>query len=381
MRRKIMVVTGKRGGYGAMKPMLQLLRDDNDFELQLVVTDQHLNKSFGATIKEVESDFEIASAVDMEQKDGTALSRAQALGLCSTKMAEVIHRLEPDFCLLYGDRGEVMATAMAATTMGVAIGHMQGGDLSGSTDEQVRHAVTKLAHLHFPSTAQSARRIIGMGEEEWRITVTGDHHLDLIQSKEFAGASAVAEVTGINFNHPVLVVLQHSETTAPEKSYQQMCETLISVRDSGVQSVIVYPCSDVGYEGVIQAINEFKDTPQFKIFKNLDAHIFWGLLAVSSVLIGNSSAGIIESPCFRLPTVNIGRRQEGRMQSENVINVDHCRFAIASAIDKALNDPSFKVVANSCGQIYGDGNAGIRTVDVLRSIPLDDRLLIKRMAY
>ena len=98
-------------------------------------------------------------------------------------------------------------------------------------------------------------------------------------------------------------------------------------------------------------------------------------------MIGNSSAGIIESPCFRLPTVNIGRRQEGRMQSENVINVDHCRFAIASAIDKALNDPSFKVVANSCGQIYGDGNAGIRTVDVLRSIPLDDRLLIKRMAY
>lgn len=381
MPRKVMVLTGKRGGFGAMKPMLRLLRDDPAFELQLVVTDQHLNQRFGRTITEVEREFPIAAAVDMEQRDGSALGRARALGVCAERMADTLDQLKPDVCLLYGDRGEVLATAMAATAMGVPIGHLQGGDVSGSVDEQVRHAVTKLAHLHFPSTPESAERIQKMGEEPWRVVVTGDHHLDLIVAKEYAARDEVARATGIDPEQPIIVVLQHSETTAPEQAYQQMVETLHAVRDTGLQAVVVYPCSDVGYEGIVRAIEQLAVGPRFHVFRNLDAPVFWGLLSIASVMVGNSSAGIIETPCFRLPALNIGRRQENRLHAENVIHVEHERGAIAAALDRALLDTTFRAAAASCRQIYGDGMAGSRTVDAIRDVSLDSRLLVKRMTY
>lgn len=379
--RKVMVLTGKRGGFGAMKPMLRLLKGDPAFELQLVVTDQHLNQRFGRTITEVEREFPIAAAVDMEQRDGSALGRARALGVCAERMADKLEQLKPDVCLLYGDRGEVLATAMAATAMGVPIGHLQGGDLSGSVDEQVRHAVTKLAHLHFPSTLQSAERILKMGEEPWRVVVTGDHHLDLIVAKEYAARDEVARATGVDLGESVIVVLQHSETTAPEHAYQQMVETLHAVRDTGLQTVLVYPCSDVGYEGIVQAIEELAVGPQFHVFQNLEAPVFWGLLSIAKAFVGNSSAGIIETPCFRLPAINVGRRQENRLHAENVIHVTHDRRDIAVALNCALYNESFRAAAFSCRQVYGDGTAGVRTVEAIRNLPLDSRLLVKRMTY
>jgi GDP/UDP-N,N'-diacetylbacillosamine 2-epimerase (hydrolysing) len=381
MPRKVMVLTGKRGGFGAMKPMLRILRDDPAFDLQLVVTDQHLNQRFGRTITEVEREFPIAGVVDMEQRDGSPLGRARALGVCAELMADRFEYLKPDVCLLYGDRGEVLATAMTATAMGIPIGHLQGGDVSGSVDEQVRHAVTKLAHLHFPSTPESAERIINMGEEPWRVTMTGDHHLDPIVAKEYAAHDEVVLATGIEPDKPVIVVLQHSETTAPELAYQQMVETLHAVRSTGLQTVLVYPCSDVGYEGVLKAVEELAVGPQFHVFRNLDAPVFWGLLSMARVLVGNSSSGIIETPCFHLPTLNIGRRQENRLHAENVIHVGHERGAIAAALERALHDATFLGSAASCRQVYGDGNAGVRTVDALRDVPLDNRLLVKRTTY
>jgi|LauGreDrversion4_2_1035121.scaffolds.fasta_scaffold00239_8 GDP/UDP-N,N'-diacetylbacillosamine 2-epimerase (hydrolysing) len=381
MLRKVMVLTGKRGGFGAMKPMLQLLRDDPAFELQLVVTDQHLNRRFGMTIAEVEKEFRITASVDMEQRDGSVLGRGMALGVCAERMANTFDRLKPDICLLYGDRGEVLATAMVAAAMGIPIGHLQGGDLSGSVDEQVRHAVTKLANLHFPSTPQSAERILKMGEESWRVVVTGDHHLDSIVAKDYASPAKVASLTGIDLGKPLIVVLQHSETTAPDESYQQMVQTLLAVRDTGFQTVVVYPCSDVGYEGVIQAIKELATGTQFYVFRNLDAPIFWGLLSIASVLAGNSSAGIIETPCFGLPSLNIGRRQENRLHAENVIHVAHQREEIATALEIALYDESFRALSSSCRQIYGDGKAGLRTVEAIRDLSLDRNLLVKRMTY
>lgn len=381
MTRKVMVLTGKRGGFGAMKPMLRLLRDNPEFDLQLVVTDQHLSDKFGRTIAEVEREFPIAAKVDMEQSDGSPTARARALGVCAAKMADTLGQLQPDLCLLYGDRGEVLATAMVATTLGIAIGHLQGGDVSGSVDEQVRHAVTKLAHLHFPSTEDSARRILALGEEPWRICVTGDHHLDLIKAGEFASPAEVAAVIGLDLNRPILVLLQHSETTAPDQAYRQMVETLVPVRDAGLQTVVVYPCSDVGYEGIVQAIDDYAIGENFRVFRNLDAPVFWGLLAIASALIGNSSAGIIESASFSLPTINIGRRQEGRAHAENVIHVDHCRQKIASAIAMALNDQFFLGKAKQAENLYGDGLAGQRTVDFIANISLDKALMVKRITY
>jgi UDP-N-acetylglucosamine 2-epimerase (non-hydrolysing)/GDP/UDP-N,N'-diacetylbacillosamine 2-epimerase (hydrolysing) len=376
----VFVLTGKRGGFGAMKPMLRLLRDDPQFSLQLVVTDQHVNEKFGATISEVRQEFEIAAAVDMEQADDTPRGRSAALGTCARKMADVLAELRPEICLLYGDRGEVLATALAAITQMIPIGHLQGGDVSGSLDEPMRHAITKLAHLHFPATEESAQRILRMGEEPWRIEVVGDNHIDSIIAGEYAAKSDVFTALDLDPSKPVVVVLQHSETTEPEASYDQMVETLVAVRETGVQSVVVYPCSDAGFEGVIKAINELATGPQFRVRKNLDAPVFWGLLATAGVLVGNSSAGLIETPSFKLPAVNIGRRQEARLCAENVIHVPHSRNEIRRAIDQTMG-PVFRDVASRCRQIFGDGHAGRRVVEHLRSLPPRERLLVKRMTY
>lgn len=378
--KKVFVLSGKRGGFGAMKPMLRILRDDPGFTLQLVVTDQHLNERFGATIKEVQQEFEIAAAVDMEQSDDTSLSRARALGNCSRRMADVLSNLQPDVCILYGDRGEVLATAMAALTLMVPIAHLQGGDVSGSLDEPMRHAITKLAHLHFPATEESADRIRRMGEESWRVQVVGDSHIDSIVAGEYEPQDKVCDALDLDPTKPVIVVLQHSETTAPKSAYSQMVETLMAVRDTGSQAVVVYPCSDAGYEGVIAAIEEFAHLPQFRIRMNLDAPAFWGLLAKASVLVGNSSAGLIETPSFRLPAVNVGRRQEGRLCAENVIHVGHDHVTIRHAIERATSS-AFRETVNSCRQPFGDGTAGQRVVEHLRHLQPRSRLLVKRMTY
>lgn len=379
--RRFLVLTGKRGGFGAMKPMLRILRDDPELELQLVVTDQHVSERFGNTIREVEQEFDIAAAVDMEQQDDKALSRARALGRCAERMATALDELRPDICLLYGDRGEVLAAASAATLLGLPIAHLQGGDVSGSLDENIRHAVTKLAHLHFPSIPSSAERIRRMGEEEWRIHTVGDNHLDCIAAGEYAPGAEVAETLDLDPERPTVVVLQHSETTEPDAAYAQMVETLAAVTDSGHQAVVVYPCSDQGYEGVIEAIREVENLPQFRVHVNLDAPVFWGLLSMAGVLVGNSSAGLIETPSFRLPAINIGRRQEGRLRAENVIDVPHERSQIARALDIALGESAFRAVVETCSQPYGAGDAGARIVDVIRRTPIDERLLVKRMTY
>lgn len=375
-----MVLTGKRGGFGAMKPMLRLMQSDPAIELQLVVTDQHVNDAFGRTAREVEREFEIAAEVDMRQVDATSECRAYALGVCLEGMAGVLTRLRPEICVLYGDRGEVLSTAVAATTMNVPIAHLQGGDVSGSVDDVMRHALTKLAHLHFPSTEISGERIRRMGEEPWRVHVVGDSHIDPIVAREYRSPQEVACELALDLNKPVIVVLQHSETTAPEASYGQMVETLVAVRDVGHQTVVVHPCSDAGYDGVIRAISEIALPSQFRVRVNLDAPYFWGLLAVASVLVGNSSAGLIETPSFRLPAVNVGRRQTGRLCAENVLHVDHDRNAIHDAIATAMSG-SFKEVAAGCRQPFGDGRAGQRVYEILRDIPLDRRLMLKRLVW
>lgn len=262
-----------------------------------------------------------------------------------------------------------------------AIAHLQGGDVSGSLDENFRHAVTKLAHLHFPSTEESAVRIRAVGEEPWRVHVVGDNHIDLISAGEYAPAGEVAAALDLDLARPLVVVLQHSETTAPDAAYEQMIETLAAVAETGHQAVVVHPCSDQGYEGILRAIEEMAEGRDWRVRVTLEARLFWGLLAVTSVMVGNSSAGLIETPSFRLPAIDIGRRQEGRLCAENVIRVPHRRDAIAEAMARALGDAAFRARVSACSQPFGDGHAGERIVATLREIPIDDRLLVKRMTF
>jgi GDP/UDP-N,N'-diacetylbacillosamine 2-epimerase (hydrolysing) len=379
MIRHIAVLTGKRGGYGAMKPMLRAIDNDPSLRLSLIVTDQHVSQKFGATIAEVQQDFQVAAAVDMEQVDGSPRARSRALGVCLTRISEVLADLAPDLLILYGDRGEVLATAIAAVTLRIPIAHLQGGDVSGNVDEVMRHAVTKLSHLHFPSTDTSAKRILDMGEEPWRVEVVGDNHVDTI----VAGGYTLAEPLRTRYDIPVgqapIVVLLHPETTRVRDGYTDMRAVLDAVLAEGRRTFIVYPCSDHGYEDIVRAIGEYAGMPGVSAHKNIDAPDFWGLLNIAAVMVGNSSAGLIETPYFHLPAINIGDRQMGREHSNNVI---HCGFEPAdlrAALNRALRAPEFLTMAANCEQPFGDGYAWRRIVARLKTVELGFALLDKRL--
>lgn len=379
--RHIAVLTGKRGGYGAMKPMLRAMEGSPDIRLSLLVTDQHLNPKFGATISEIEKDFKIAAAVDMEQTDDSPRARASALGVCLTRMAEVLADLKPDILVLYGDRGEVLSTAVAAVTLRIPIAHLQGGDVSGNVDEVMRHAITKLAHLHFPSTETSGNRILAMGEEPWRVQVVGDNHIDLIVAGEYTDSAAVRERFSIPVGEAPLVVLLHSETTRMRDGYGDMRRVLEAVLDEKRRTIVVYPCSDHGYEDIVRAIHDHEGCPWVSVHKNIEAPDFWGLLSIAGAMVGNSSAGLIETPYFRIPAINIGERQRGREHGNNVIHCGYDPAELRAALDKALRDPGFRTEVANCAQLFGDGYAWRRIVERLKSVELDDGLLDKRLAY
>lgn len=380
-RRHIAVLTGKRGGYGAMKPMLRAIDTDPLLRLSLIVTDQHVNPRFGATATEVARDFRIAAAVDMEQADGSPVARGRALGLCLNRMPDVLDELRPDILVLYGDRGEVLATAIAAIHLGIPIAHIQGGDLSGNVDELMRHAMTKLSHLHFPSTAESAERIRSMGEEEWRIHVAGDNHVDPIVAGDYSDERTVRQRYGIAEGERPIVVLQHPETTRRRDHYADMRALLEAVLERGHRTIIVYPCSDQGYDEIVRAIREVKSHPGVSVHQNIDAPDFWGLLAIAGAMVGNSSAGLIETPYFKLPAINVGQRQLGRAHAENVIHCDADRQSVAGALATALGDSRFRERVAHCSRPFGDGFAWQRVVEVLRTVAIDADLLNKRMTY
>lgn len=379
--RHIAVLTGKRGGFGAMKPMLREMQRRDDIRLSLIVTDQHVNEKFGATIEEVRRDFTVAAAVDMEQQDGSPLGRSRALGVCLTRMSGVLAELAPDILVLYGDRGEVLATALAAVTLRIPIAHLQGGDVSGNVDELMRHAVTKLAHLHFPSTEISAGRILRMGEEAWRVEAVGDNHVDLICAGDFTDPDTVRGKFDIPVDEKPIVVLLHPETTEVRDGYRDMRTLLDVVFAEGRRVIAVYPCSDHGYEDIVRALEESQGHTRMSLHRNIDAPDFWGLLDIAGVFIGNSSAGLIETPYFHIPAINIGERQKGRQHAENVIHCGYAREHIAAALDRALHDEDFAATVKNCSQPFGDGQAYQRIVDALTRVKLDQALLDKRLTY
>ncbi|MBT4489947.1 MAG: UDP-N-acetylglucosamine 2-epimerase (hydrolyzing) [Rhodospirillaceae bacterium] len=379
--KKICVWSGKRGGFGALTPTMRAIQDHDDLELALVVTDQHLYDKFGRTIREVEGQFPVAAAIDMEQAGDSNEERARAVGLCLQRSVDVLADLKPDALLVIGDRGEVFAACIAAHNMRIAIAHVQGGDLSGSLDEPVRHAITKLSHIHFPSTEQSAERIHRMGEEPWRIHVAGDTHIDQILLGTATAEDELRQRYELPPDEPFVLLLQHSDSTVPQASRAQIDATLAGVAKAGLRTMLVYPCSDQGYEGIIDGLEAARGGPGISVHQNIPAPDFIGLQKIAACLVGNSSAGLIEAPYFALGAVNVGDRQIGRERAANVIDVPYDGNAVAVAIQKALYDDGFAAAMARTPPPFGDGTAYRHITDTLAGLEVDERLLNKRMSY
>ncbi len=389
-KRKIAVFTGNRAEYGLQFPIIKAIDDDPRFEYYLLVSGAHLKEDFGRTLSEIESDgFKVYAEVEIDLQGDTLLATAQAIGSGVTNISRVLGDLGPDVLVVYGDRFEGFAAAIAGTQMGIPTAHVEGGDYTegGALDDSVRHAMTKLAHLHFTTNEQAADRVRSLGEEPWRVHNVGFPALDLVAAGDFAPPKKVYRRYGLDPQRPILMFTQHSVATEYEEAPEQVRPALQALeeagREWGCQSIVTYPNDDAGGRRIIEEVRklESKRLQFLQVHPSLGRYNYHSVLNVATACIGNSSSGIKETPAFQCPCVNIGGRQNGRLRADNVIDVDYDAGEIKHAIWRCLNDEAFKERVRSCDNPYGAGDAGRRIADVLATVRLDQALIQKKMTY
>lgn len=378
--RRIAVVTGTRAEYGMLTPVLHAIRRHPALELQLIVTGMHLMRDFGYTVAEIERDgFPIAARVEMPLESDQPSAVARSVGAGVAGMADALDELVPAIVLLLGDRGEPLAAAIAATYLTLPIAHLHGGEVTGgSIDDNVRNAISKLAHVHFVATAEAAARLRQLGEAEWRVHVVGSPSIDAIMAMDVPPREELARRLRLSPAERWIVVLQHPETLGGADSGAQMRAILGAVTDVGGEIVAIYPNSDPGSAKIIDAIQEGeRRNPRLRSFRSLAYPDYLALLRHAALLVGNSSSGLREAASFGLPFVNVGMRQSGRGRGENVIDTASDRASIAHGIARALTDRTFRERALAGHNPYGDGKSAERIVALLADVALDPRLLRK----
>ena len=379
--RKIAAITGSRAEYGLARPIFDAIDSRKDLELSLIVTGMHLSREFGYTVKEIEKDgFEIAARIENLAPEDTGAAMTRSIGRCISGVVDALERIKPDILLVLTDLGHTLAGAIAGSHMNIPVAHLHGGDVSGTVDEPVRHAITKLSHIHFAATKQSAERIIKMGEEPWRVHVVGAPGLDTILSEKLIERKKIAKKFALNQKKPILLVVQHPVTTEIEQAETQMRETMEALVKLKEQSIVIYPNADAGGRRMIKVLEQYRGYPFIQIHKSLPHIEYLSLMKIASVMVGNSSSGIIEAPSFHLPVVNMGTRQAGRERSTNVVDVGYDREEIVKAMKKAL-DRKFRAKVKKCKNPYGDGKASQRIVKVLSKIEITPKLLQKKITY
>jgi UDP-hydrolysing UDP-N-acetyl-D-glucosamine 2-epimerase len=381
--RRICAFSGKRGGYGAYVPLMRLIEDDPELELLILLGDMHASAEFGNTVEEARTDFAVSQLELIEMGTGrgdSPLVRTENLARCLASAGAVLDRWRPDVVLVHGDRGEHLMVAFAALNLGIVVAHTQGGDRSGNIDELQRHAITKLAHLHFAETEAAADRIRRLGEDDWRITVVGSTYIDRIVHGLHVPAAEARKRLGLGADEPFLLAVVHPETFNDREANRRQAEAVFAAAEaSGLRTIVTYPCSDPGYEDVLDALRERERSPAFIVRPNIENDLYLGLMAGADALVGNSSAALVEAPYFRLPAVNVGRRQDGRERDPNVVEADPDTAAVVAAIAR-VRSPGFRESLPPGGRL-GDGRAAERIVATLRSLVIDDRLVRKQIAY
>ena len=383
MRRVCIVITA-RPSYSRIRSALEALKARSDIELQVVAAASALLDRYGSVVDEIERDgFEIASKVYMVLEGEKPLTMAKTTGIGMIELATALDNLQPDFVVTIADRHETLATAVAASYMNIPLVHIQGGEITGSIDEKVRHAVTKLSDYHLVSTQQAAERVIKMGEEPDTVIVTGCPSIDIAASVPVEAAldfDPIRKYGGvgseIDLANGYLVVLQHSVTTEHELARQHVRETLHAAVESGVPTLWFWPNPDAGSDGTSRGIRAFRERyePQnLHFFKNMAPADFLSVVYHSSCLVGNSSAGIRECSFLGVPVVNIGSRQAGRDRGANVVDVDYDRVAISKAIREQIAHGRYER-----DPLYGDGSAGPRIAAALAQI---EPRIQKRLTY
>jgi len=384
LKRKICVVVTARPSYSRIKTVLAAIRDHANLELQLVVAASALLDRYGNAAQFIEADgFDIAARVYMVLEGENPVAMAKTAGIGLMELATTFDNLKPDIVLTVADRYETLATAVAASYLNLPVVHVQGGEVTGSIDEKVRHSVTKLSNLHFVSTQKAAERVMRMGECPSSVFVTGCPSIDLAANvlknpdltfDPFERYGGVGQ--NLDWKNGYLVVMQHPVTTEYKLAREQVKETLYAVRECGYPAFWFWPNVDAGSDGVSNAIRSFREreNPEnIHFFKNMAPEDFLHLVHNSRCIVGNSSVGIRECSFLGVPVVNIGDRQRGRERGVNVRDVNYARREILEAVQCHLKTGRYPT-----DHLYGDGSAGGRIATLLSEVSLR---VEKRLAY
>ena len=384
MKRKICVVVTARPSYSRIRTALTAIETHPELELQLVVAASALLERYGSAIQAIERDgFDIRHRVYMVLEGENLVTSAKSTGIGLSELATVFDNLKPDAVVTIADRYETLATAVAASYMNIPVVHVQGGEVTGSIDEKVRHAVTKLSNMHLVSTKLASERVIKLGEPKDTVFVTGCPSIDIaaeVAAKPALDFDPFRKYGGLgppeDLSRGYLVVLQHPVTTEYEEARQQVDETLYASKAAGLPVLWFWPNVDAGSDGTSKGIRVFREketAENFHFFRNMFPEDFLRLLCGATAIVGNSSVAIRECSYLGVPAVNIGSRQQGRERGKNVIDVDHDRAAIADAIRAHI-----KRGKAPTDHLYGDGRAGQRIADCLATAELS---VGKRLTY
>lgn len=383
--KKICVITGSRAEYGLLKPIISKIEKDNQLKLQLVSTGMHLSTEFGLTYKEIENDgYRIDEKIEILLSSDTAVGISKSMGLAMISFSECFTRLNPDLILVLGDRFEIFAAVSVAMVSRIPVAHLHGGEATeGLIDEAIRHCISKMSYLHFTSTEEYRKRVIQLGEAPERVFNVGAIGIENIKNINLLSKEELEKQINFKLGEKFAIVTFHPVTLEKSSSEEQF-RNLLGALECFEDLKIIFTKANSDTEGRIinQMIDEYvnKNLHKTIAFTSMGQLRYLSAIKHANVVIGNSSSGIIEVPEFKVPTINIGDRQKGRVQSKSVINCSTDINEIFNAIKKSL-DIEFRVMLKNVDHPYGDGEVSSKILSIIKSFLLDNKINIKKHFY
>ncbi len=378
--RTIGVVSVSRADYSICLPVLRRIQADPNLKLHLIISGMHLSPEFGSTVNAIEADgFDIDDRVEMLLSTDTPEGIAKSMGLGTIGFAQVFARTRPDILIVAADRFEMHAAAVAALPFKIPIAHIEGGDLTeGAIDDALRHSMTKLSHLHFVSTDEYAGRVKQLGEEPWRVIVSGAPSLDNLKSFTLLSADQLERKYNVAMKPSPLLVTFHPVTLEYEEAGYQISELLAALEKYDGPIIFTRPNADTHGRIIAEEIRRFVGSySSARLVENFGTRDYLSVMALARVMVGNSSSGLIEAPSLKIPVVNVGNRQRGRVKARNVIDVGYSRDEIACGIEQAL-DPDFRKKLDNLENPYGTGDAAEKIVERLKTVNLIDGSILSK---
>lgn len=381
MKKKILIVTERRADFSRFKPIIKLIKKDKYLSYDLVVTGIHLNKSFGYTKKEIiEEKFKIFAEFEIFNKkyflknDGAVMS--EALGKAFLNLPKIIEKSNPDIILSGFDIAANFALTVCGAHMNIPVAHIQGGEVSGTIDESLRHAMSKFSNFHFTATEETKKRLIKMGEIKGNIYTVGCPSIDALKQEEDENPNKIKKKFNIDITKDYILIIQHPVTSELKKTNKQFIETIEALKKFKMQKLFVFPNNDAGSIKIINLIKKYK----FNYCKTLSLKEYKSLLKNSSALVGNSSSGIHEAATYKIPVINIGTRQQGRTKSINVVDAKYDRFDILKGMKRVISK-KFKRKLTFLRNPYGDGNSSKKIVKIIKKLDLKNFNTQKKITY